>query len=306
MFSIVTEIHSSLYGCNGSKDMAVFVSVGYWSSQMDICLKKATVSDSFNCHKFVAKSTLKGCDHFLKGIWTKLPSLHMTVLRKQSVSKEEAYTYYMSPGMKLGDHIDEFNKLILDLANIDIEIKDEDQTLMLHTSLPSSYEKFMETLLYGRESLTMKDVLANLNSRKLKKRTEGLVICKGKDHIKRDYPMKKSNGFIKKGKRDQDSNSSDDEGNAYFGEALLVVGNDKMTELVMDLGVHRVHDEKRVWLKIDCRELKRIVKLRFFGKRYTLVQKVGANIMGTKVPGQEGAEGSVAKKKKVKESKKLI
>ncbi|GJV62532.1 hypothetical protein Tco_1473360 [Tanacetum coccineum] len=28
---------------------------------------------------------------------------------------------------KLGDHIDEFNKLILDLANIDIEIEDEDQ-----------------------------------------------------------------------------------------------------------------------------------------------------------------------------------
>nr|GEU57216.1 retrovirus-related Pol polyprotein from transposon TNT 1-94 [Tanacetum cinerariifolium] len=237
MFSIVTEIHSSLYGCNGSKDMAVCVSDGYWSSQMDICVQKATVSDSFNCHKFVAKITLKGCDHFLKGIWTKLTSLHMNVLRKQSVSKEEDYTYYMSPGMKLGDHIDEFNKLILDLANIDIEIKDEDQTLMLLTSLPSSYEKFVETLLYGRESLTMEDVLATLNSRELKKRTEGLVICKGKDHLKRDYPMKKSSGFIKKGKRDQDSNSSDDEGNAYFGEALLVVENDEMTELVMDLDV---------------------------------------------------------------------
>ncbi|GJW92998.1 hypothetical protein Tco_0172670 [Tanacetum coccineum] len=34
--------------------------------------------------------------------------------------------------------------------------------------------------------------------------------------------------------RDQDFDSSDDEGNAYFGEALVVVGNDEMTELVMD------------------------------------------------------------------------
>ncbi|GKF12309.1 gag-pol polyprotein, partial [Tanacetum coccineum] len=44
---------------------------------------------------------------------------------------------------------------------------------MLLTSLPSSYENFVETLLYGRESLTMEDVLATLNSRELKKRTEG-------------------------------------------------------------------------------------------------------------------------------------
>ncbi|GJU72050.1 hypothetical protein Tco_1263455 [Tanacetum coccineum] len=79
----------------------------------------------------------------------------------------------MSPGTKLGDHIGEFNKLILDLTNIDIEIEDEDQTLILLTSLPSSYEIFLESLLYGREYLTMEDVLATLNSRELNKRTEG-------------------------------------------------------------------------------------------------------------------------------------
>ncbi|GJW71651.1 hypothetical protein Tco_0128568 [Tanacetum coccineum] len=138
---------------------------------------------------------------------------------------------------KLGDHIDEFNKLILALANIDIEIEDEDQALMLLTSLPSSYEKFVETLLYGRESLTIEDVLATLNSKELKKRTEGTKEEIG--HLKRDCPMKKSSGFVKKGKRDQDSDSSDDEGNTYFEEALMVVGNDEMTELVMDSGLRK-------------------------------------------------------------------
>nr|GEZ42406.1 zinc finger, CCHC-type [Tanacetum cinerariifolium] len=54
------------------------------------------------------------------------------------------------------------------------EIEDEDQALMLFTSLPSSYENFLKTLLFERESLTMEDVLVTLNSKELKKRTGGI------------------------------------------------------------------------------------------------------------------------------------
>ncbi|GJZ52045.1 hypothetical protein Tco_0606560 [Tanacetum coccineum] len=302
-------------------------------------------------------------------------------------------------GMKLGDHIDEFNKLILHLANIDIEIEDEDQALMLLTSLSSSYKNFVKKLLYRRESLTMKDVLATLNSKELKKRTEGTKEEAGDglymSHLKRDCPMKKSSGFVKKGKRDQDSDSDsfDDEGNTYFGEAL-VAGNDEMTELVMDLGgsYHMTlvvdggsvqlgdnrtctikgtgkvkiqsHDGSSFILE-DVRDvpglrrclislctLKKegytvkmqmgrikgdqgdreaedfrvsnddvaVAQRRLEGKQLEektnadcLVKeqekvhlgiKVGVNIMVTGVPGQEGAEGNVAEKKKVKESKK--
>ncbi|GJX72380.1 zinc finger, CCHC-type containing protein [Tanacetum coccineum] len=190
------------------------------------------------------------------GIWTKLTSLYMTKsLANRLYLKKKLYMYYMSPSTKLGDHIDKFNKLILDLANIDIEIEDEDQALMLLTSLPSSYENFVEKLLYGRESLTMEDVLVTLNTRELKKRTEGTkeevgdgLYVRGRsdhseDHLKRDCPKKKSSGFVKKGKHDQDSDSSNDEGNAYFGEALTVVRNDEMTELVMNSGrsYHMTH-----------------------------------------------------------------
>ncbi|GJS56126.1 hypothetical protein Tco_0629488 [Tanacetum coccineum] len=44
-------------------------------------------------------------------------------------------------------------------------------------------------------------------------------------------------------KHDKDSDSSDDEGNTYFGEALVVVRNDEMTKLVMDSGgsYHMTH-----------------------------------------------------------------
>ncbi|GJY82363.1 zinc finger, CCHC-type containing protein [Tanacetum coccineum] len=68
-------------------------------------------------------------------------------------------------------------------------------------------------------------------------------ICHSDGHLKKDCPKKKSSGFVKKSKRNHDSDSSDNEGNAYFGEALVVVGNDEMTELVMDSGwsYHMTH-----------------------------------------------------------------
>nr|GFA41998.1 zinc finger, CCHC-type [Tanacetum cinerariifolium] len=103
--------------------------------------------------------------------------------------------------------------------------------------------------LYGRESLTMKDVLATLNSRDLKKRIKDIkeeagdgLYVRGRGSSEKKV-SKKSSGFVKKGKHDQDYDSSDDEGNAYFREALLVVGNDEMTELVMDSGgsYHMTH-----------------------------------------------------------------
>ncbi|GKE90669.1 hypothetical protein Tco_1571764, partial [Tanacetum coccineum] len=74
-------------------------------------------------------------------IWTKLTSLYMTKsLANKLYLKKKLYTYYMSLGTKLGGHIDVFNKLILDLANIDIEIEDEDQALVLLTELKKRIE----------------------------------------------------------------------------------------------------------------------------------------------------------------------
>ncbi|GJZ60970.1 retrotransposon protein, putative, ty1-copia subclass [Tanacetum coccineum] len=57
---------------------------------------------------------------------------------------------------------------------VGVDIDDEDQALMLLTSLPSSYDNFVETLFYGRESLTLEDVLfTSLNSPRVKKETDG-------------------------------------------------------------------------------------------------------------------------------------
>ncbi|GJU76688.1 zinc finger, CCHC-type containing protein, partial [Tanacetum coccineum] len=124
------------------------------------------------------------------------------------------------------EHIDEFHKLVGDLAAIDTAISDKDQALLLLTSLPSSYDNFMETLLYGRDTMKLEDVVATLNFRKLQKMTKakgdggegfyvrgrsgqrdiehgtysawsksqgrssrlGCNICQSEEHLKRDCP----------------------------------------------------------------------------------------------------------------------
>ncbi|GJT08977.1 ribonuclease H-like domain-containing protein [Tanacetum coccineum] len=99
------------------------------------------------------------------GVWSKLETLYMTKsLANKLYLKKKLYTFYMPAGRKISEHIDEFNKIILDLANIEVKFKDEDLALLLLTSLPASYEHIVNTLLYGRGALTLEDVMATLNS----------------------------------------------------------------------------------------------------------------------------------------------
>nr|GEX30144.1 retrotransposon protein, putative, Ty1-copia subclass [Tanacetum cinerariifolium] len=61
------------------------------------------------------------------------------------------------------------DKIVLDLSNIEVKFEDEDLALLLLTSLPASYEHFVDTLLYEGEELTL-DVTATLNSKEIKER----------------------------------------------------------------------------------------------------------------------------------------
>nr|GEU79185.1 retrovirus-related Pol polyprotein from transposon TNT 1-94 [Tanacetum cinerariifolium] len=107
------------------------------------------------------------------GVWLKLETLYMTKsLANKLYLKKKLYTFYMPAGRKISEHIDEFNKIVLELANIEVKFKDEDLALLLLTSLPASYEHFVDTLLYGREALTLEDVMSTLNSKEIKERSK--------------------------------------------------------------------------------------------------------------------------------------
>nr|GEY40080.1 zinc finger, CCHC-type [Tanacetum cinerariifolium] len=146
------------------------------------------------------------------GVWLKLETLYMTKsLAKKLYLKKKLYTFYMLAGRKIFEHIDEFNKIVLDLANIEVKFEDEDLALLLLTSLPASYEHFVDTLLYGRGALTLED-----------------------DHLKRNCPKnnrKKSSGYVNKD--DQPSSS----GLIYDGsEVMMVMSAEALLDWIMDSG----------------------------------------------------------------------
>lgn len=52
---------------------------------------------------------------------------------------------------------------LIDLEDINVKIEDEDKSIILLSSLPPSYEHFVDTLLYREQSLTMQVVKETLS-----------------------------------------------------------------------------------------------------------------------------------------------
>lgn len=125
--------------------------------------------------------------------------------------KRKLCTFSMKNGTTMNDHLDEFNKLILDLENVNIMLEDKDRALILLSSLYDSYEHFVDTLLYERQTLILKDVKNALKYKDLKKRTydndeatgDGLV-AKAKSEKKVNKEKKNKNHKEKTDKKEEE------------------------------------------------------------------------------------------------------
>ena len=105
------------------------------------------------------------------GLWEKLCEKYQkNTLTNRLYQKQRLYTLRMSEGTQVQDHLDNFNRIILDLKAVDVKIEDEDLALILVCSLPSSYENFVDTMLYGRSTISVAEVKDALLSKELKRK----------------------------------------------------------------------------------------------------------------------------------------
>lgn len=78
-------------------------------------------------------------EDFTVRLWLKLESLYMTKsFTDRLYLKQHIYTLKMREYMSLKAHLNEFNKIIMDLKNIDINVDDENQVIIVLCFLPSS------------------------------------------------------------------------------------------------------------------------------------------------------------------------
>ena len=58
--------------------------------------------------------------------------------------KEHLYGFKIEESKPIDDALYEFNKLVLDLESLNINVEDEDKTIILLNSLPTSLKHFKE------------------------------------------------------------------------------------------------------------------------------------------------------------------
>ena len=59
----------------------------------------------------------------------------------------------MKEGTPILQHLNVFNRILSDLLALEVKLEEEDKALPLLSSLPSSYDHLMTTIMYGKETL---------------------------------------------------------------------------------------------------------------------------------------------------------
>ena len=76
----------------------------------------------------------------------------------------QIYSFRMKPRVSMHDHVSRFEKLLVDLKNLDEDIKDEVKAMILLHSLTEEYSHFVITLMYGKIVIIFKDVCTTLTN----------------------------------------------------------------------------------------------------------------------------------------------
>ena len=72
--------------------------------------------------------------------------------------KKQLYSLRMKEGTPILQHLNAFNRILSDLSGLEVELEEEDKTLLLLSSLPSSYDHLTTTIVYGKKTLELEDI----------------------------------------------------------------------------------------------------------------------------------------------------
>ena len=147
------------------------------------------------------------------GILTKLENLYLTKsLANRLCMKQRLYSYRFLDDKGVMEQLEDFNKAIDDLENIDVTIGDEDKAILLLNALPKSYDHLRDAMMYGREgTITFLEVqsalrakeLQSVGARNVDSTSESLNIkgFKGKKASKKKFDGSKQSGNDQKESR---------------------------------------------------------------------------------------------------------
>ncbi|GMH29834.1 hypothetical protein Nepgr_031677 [Nepenthes gracilis] len=96
-------------------------------------------------------------------VWEKLESQYKSKSLATRVHiKKQFYGLRLSKDGSFEKHLDDFNRIVTQMSTLDDVIKEEDKALVLLASLPASYNHIVTTLLFGKDTLKLDEVIASL------------------------------------------------------------------------------------------------------------------------------------------------
>lgn len=104
-----------------------------------------------------------------KGIWKKLEDLYMKKsLTNRLILLKTFFTYKMKEGSSIKTHLSVFDDLLMKMKSVELKVDEEQKAMILLCSLPERYTGFANSLIYGRDTLTLDDVKTGLLSEELR------------------------------------------------------------------------------------------------------------------------------------------
>ena len=93
--------------------------------------------------------------------------------------KQMLYGLKMQEDNDLAQHVNIFNQIITNLAQLHVKIEDKDRAIILLCLLPSSYEHIVTILTYGKETIRVEEITAALLAHNKRKQNAGEISSQG-------------------------------------------------------------------------------------------------------------------------------